>query len=230
MKYRHIFFDLDHTLWDFDTNANSTLSTLYNNFKLNNLGVDDIDKFLLEYHVINKQMWLDYELGKVNQQTLRYKRFYDTLLTFGVDNIELSHQLAVAYLDDLPKRTALMPGALDVIEYLHPKYKLHLITNGFDKVQHQKLIHSNIDKYFKAVITSEFAGYKKPQKEIYHFAISEVDAYPSNCIMIGDNLDNDVKGAANAGIDQIYYNPEKVSTDFKATFEINHLAELLKIL
>jgi putative hydrolase of the HAD superfamily len=230
VKYRHIFFDLDHTLWDFDTNANSTLSTLYNNFKLNNLGVDDIDKFLLEYHVINKQMWLDYELGKVNQQTLRYKRFYDTLLTFGVDNIELSHQLAVAYLDDLPKRTALMPGALDVIEYLHPKYKLHLITNGFDKVQHQKLIHSNIDKYFKAVITSEFAGYKKPQKEIYHFAISEVDAYPSNCIMIGDNLDNDVKGAANAGIDQIYYNPEKVSTDFKATFEINHLAELLKIL
>ena len=230
MKYKHIFFDLDHTLWDFDTNADKTLVDLYHTFLLHEKGVNDLSKFLLDYHIINKQMWLDYELGKVNQQTLRYKRFYDTLLMFDIDNMELAQQLAMAYLDYLPKRTALMPGALEVLEYLKPKYKLHLITNGFDKVQHQKLVNSNIDHFFKAIITSEFAGYKKPQKEIYHFAISEVSAYPSNCIMIGDNLDNDVIGAANAGIDQVYFNPDKHHTEFKATYEINHLSELINIL
>jgi putative hydrolase of the HAD superfamily len=230
MKYKHIFFDLDHTLWDFDANADKTLIDMYEAFNLESLGINDLKKFLLEYHHINKQMWLDYELGKINQQTLRYKRFHDTLLLFNIDSMELAQKLAIAYLDYLPKRTALMPGALEVLEYLKPKYKIHLITNGFDKVQHQKLVYSNIDHFFKAVITSEFAGYKKPQREIYHFAISEVNAYPSNCIMIGDNLENDVKGAANAGIDQIFYNPVNNPTDFKATHEIQHLSELLAIL
>jgi putative hydrolase of the HAD superfamily len=123
-----------------------------------------------------------------------------------------------------------MPGAIEVLDYLKSRYKIHLITNGFDKVQHQKLKHSNIDHYFETVITSEFAGYKKPQKEIFHFAINEVSAYPSNCIMIGDNIENDVIGAHKAGIDQIFYNPLKVKVDFLPTHEIENLIELKDIL
>jgi putative hydrolase of the HAD superfamily len=144
--------------------------------------------------------------------------------------ISLSHQLGASYLDYLPQRNELMPGAIEVLEYLNAKYKLHLITNGFDKVQHQKLIHSKIDHFFDTVITSEFAGYKKPQKEIFHFAISEVSAYPNNCIMIGDNIENDIIGASKAGIDQIFYNPENLSTEFTPTHEIKHLIELKTIL
>ena len=230
MKYKHIFFDLDHTLWDFDTNANNTLHDLYTEFSLHDIGIDDLENFKSEYHIINLQMWLDYEQGRVNQQTLRYKRFYDTLLKFNIDNIELSHALGAKYLEHLPKRKALMTGAIEVLDYLKSRYKIHLITNGFDKVQHQKLKHSNIDHYFETVITSEFAGYKKPQKEIFHFAISEVSAYPSNCIMIGDNIENDVIGAHKAGIDQIFYNPLKVKVDFLPTHEIEYLIELKDIL
>ncbi len=227
MAYKHIFFDLDHTLWDFDTNANETIDSLYDEFKLNDLNLAEFKK---EYHIINKQMWLDYELGKINQFTLRYKRFYDTLLNFGIDNLEMSHQLGARYLEHLPSRKALMPGAIEVLEYLNSKYKLHLITNGFDKVQHQKLIHSKIDHYFETVITSEFAGYKKPQKEIFHFAISEVSAFPNNCIMIGDNIDNDIIGASKAGIHQVFYNPENQLVEFTPTYEIRHLIELKNIL
>ena len=229
-KYKHIFFDLDHTLWDFDTNANNTLEELYSEFSLKKIGVDDLERFKHEYHIINLQMWLDYEKGNINQHTLRFKRFYDTLLKFEIENLELSHQLGAKYLEHLPKRTVLLPGAVEVLEYLKNKYKIHLITNGFDKVQHQKLKHSNIDHYFDTVITSEFAGYKKPQKEIFHFAISEVSAYPSNCIMIGDNIENDIIGAYKAGINQIFYNPLKVETSFTPTHEIEHLIELLTIL
>jgi putative hydrolase of the HAD superfamily len=128
MKYKHIFFDLDHTLWDFDTNANNTLHDLYTEFSLYDIGIDDLENFKSEYHIINLQMWLDYEQGRVNQQTLRYKRFYDTLLKFNIDNIELSHALGAKYLEHLPKRKALMPGAIEVLDYLKSRYKIHLIS------------------------------------------------------------------------------------------------------
>jgi len=229
--YKHIFFDLDHTLWDFETNANITLKWLFEEFNFPEKGLHSLEEFKIIYHEINLQMWADYEQGRVDQHTLRYKRFYDSMLRLGIDDIEFSKLLGHHYLEHLPKRSTLMPGAMQVLEYLQPKYKIHLITNGFDKVQQQKLINSNIDHFFDVVVTSEFAGYKKPSREIFYFAISEVHAYPSNCIMIGDNYDNDVLGAANAGINQVYYNPEKKAYIGQTpTHEIAHLVELIGIL
>lgn len=207
MKYKHLFFDLDHTLWDFEANARATLSHLYEDLQLEKRGVHDFDLFYRNYIVHNEKLWERYRKGFVKQDELRIKRMRLTLLDFKIADEKLSNEMNVRFLDLLPTRTILFPYAKEILDYLAGKnYALHLITNGFEKTQHSKLKYSGLSGYFKEVITSEGSNSLKPNKEIFDYAFAKANALPEQSIMIGDTIEVDILGAANAGIDQIHVN------------------------
>jgi len=227
MKYKHLFFDLDHTLWDFETNSRHTLDELYKTMQLEKRGVDDFDRFHKNYLIHNDKLWERYRKGFIKVDELRWKRFWLTLLDFKIGDEKLAREMAVHFLDLLPTRTTLFPHTTEVLDYLVQKnYDLHLITNGFEKTQHSKLKYSGIDKYFVEVITSEGSNSLKPHKEIFDYAMQKAKADPLRSIMIGDDPEVDIKGAMNAGIDQVYVNHVEKVIDFKPTFVVTSLSEL----
>ncbi|MBL0134424.1 MAG: noncanonical pyrimidine nucleotidase, YjjG family [Chitinophagaceae bacterium] len=231
MKYRHLFFDLDHTLWDFETNSRLTLDTLYTSLSLEQRGIDDFDRFHKCYLEHNEKMWDRYRKGFIKVDELRWKRFWLTLLDFKIGDEKLARQMAVEFLDLLPTRTALFPDTLTVLDYLKDKgYTMHLITNGFEKTQHSKLEYSGIASYFVEVITSEGSNSLKPHKEIFDYALSKAKTIATDSIMIGDDPEVDIKGAKNAGLDQIYVNHINKKIDFTPTYTVYNLKELMGIL
>lgn len=225
--YKHLFFDLDHTLWDFETNAKDTFFELYNLFALNERGVDDFDLFFSRYSFHNEQLWSRYTKGFIKQEELRWKRIWLTLLDFKTADEKLAKEMSVHFLNGLPNRKNLFPYTIEILEYLTQKnYLLHLITNGFESVQHSKLSNSNLTKYFKEIITSEKANSLKPNKEIFEFALQVTKSNIKESIMIGDNIEADIKGAMNAGLHTVFVNHLKADTDVKPTYIIHHLKEL----
>lgn len=227
MAYKHLFFDLDHTLWDFETNAKETFSELYKKYALQQKGVNDFDLFFKRYSFHNNRLWERYTKGFLKQEELRWKRVWLTLLDFKIADEKLSKEMSVDFLDGLPNRKNLFPYTLEIMDYLIGKnYVLHLITNGFEDIQHSKLKHSNLTNYFEEIITSEQAGSLKPNKEIFEFALKASKANVEESIMIGDNIEADIKGAMNAGFDTIFVNHINAVTDVKPTYIIHHLKEL----
>ncbi len=206
-KYKHLFFDLDHTLWDFEANSRQTLQELYENMQLQSKGISDFDLFHKNYLVHNDKLWDRYRNGYIKVDELRWKRMWLALLDFKIADEKMAREMGVIFLDLLPTRKILFPYTIEILDYLiDKKYILHLITNGFEKTQHSKLKHSGLDKYFKEVITSEGSNSLKPHKEIFDYAFQKTNAQPGECIMIGDSIDVDILGAINAGIDQIHVN------------------------
>ena len=231
MKYRHLFFDLDHTLWDFDTNARMTLEHLHLDMKLPEKGIHDFDRFYRNYLVHNERLWADYRNGQIKQDELRLKRMWLCLLDFNVDDSELAMQMNELFLQLLPTRNLLFPDTLEVLDYLQAKgYRLHLITNGFEEVQHNKLRNSGLAPYFKVVVTSECSNSLKPQKEIFEFALNKTGAAVSESLMIGDALDVDVAGALNVGMDAVHVNYSRKEQDIEPTYTVYHLKELMDFL
>ncbi|HLG38756.1 MAG TPA: YjjG family noncanonical pyrimidine nucleotidase [Chitinophagaceae bacterium] len=207
MKYRHLFFDLDHTLWDFEANARATLSELYDLLKLKERGVYDFDLFYRNYLIYNEKLWERYRNGYIKQEELRVKRMWLTLLDFKIADEKLAEEMNIRFLDLLPTRTLLFPHTKEILQYLLDKnYVLHVLTNGFEKTQYSKLKYSGLSIYFKEVITSEGSNSLKPQKEIFEFAFQKTNARPEESIMIGDTIEVDILGAVNAGIDQVHVN------------------------
>jgi len=231
-KYRHLFFDLDHTLWDFEANARATLSELYDSLHLKERGVYDFDLFYRNYLAHNDKLWERYRNGYIKQEELRVKRMWLALLDFKIADDKLSEEMNVRFLDLLPTRTLLFPYTKEVLQFLVNKnYSLHLITNGFEKTQHSKLKYSGLAMYFKEVITSEGSNSLKPQKEIFEFAFEKAKAKPEESIMIGDTIDVDILGALNAGIDQVHVNhltkePVPVMEKKLPTYTVYSLREL----
>jgi len=212
MKYKHLFFDLDHTLWDFEANARATLLQLYEDLNLSARGIDNFELFYNNYLAHNEKLWERYRNGLIKQSELRIKRMRLALLDFKIADDVLAEKMNVQFLDLLPSRTILFPYTTYILDLLTEKgYALHLITNGFEITQHSKLTYSGLAKYFKEVITSEGSNSLKPNKEIFDYAFLKAGAKPQESIMIGDTLDVDILGAVNAGIDQVYVN--HVSTD-----------------
>jgi putative hydrolase of the HAD superfamily len=227
MRYKHLFFDLDHTLWDFETNAKETIWELYELNELKAKGVHDFDLFFERYSYHNERLWDRYTKGYIKQEELRWKRMWLALLDFKVADEALAKQLAVQFLERLPYRKNLFPYTEEILEYLKAKgYVLHLLTNGFEKVQHNKLRSSNLQDYFTEVITSEASNSLKPNKEIFEYAFQKCNTCKEECIMIGDNLDADILGAMNAGMDTVFVNHLKTETDIKPTYTVYHLREL----
>src|SRR6218665_401522 len=227
MKYRHLFFDLDHTLWDFDANARVTLESLYEGLQLKERGVHDFELFYRNYLNHNEKLWDRYRRGFIRQEELRVKRMWLSLLDFKIADDELSKAMSVQFLELLPTRTILFPHAKEILLYLKNKnYELHLITNGFEKVQHSKLRNSGLDIFFGEVITSEGSNSLKPNKEIFDYAFEKTGAPAATSIMLGDTPDADIQGAINAGMDQVFVNHLGVTTELKPTYIVSSLKEL----
>jgi putative hydrolase of the HAD superfamily len=231
MTYQHLFFDLDHTLWDFETNSKETLQDLFVLHKMSESVTTDFERFYETYSFHNKRLWHRYNHGFIRQDELKWKRMWHTLLEFKIGDENFSKQLSQGYLELLPTKKALFPHTDEILKYLMNKnYTLHLITNGFEKVQWHKLQNANIGKYFSSVITSETACSLKPHREIFDFAINKAGCSYAESIMIGDNLDADILGAMNAGMDTIFVNHIREETTLTPTHIIYHLRELEDIL
>ncbi|HRG79706.1 MAG TPA: YjjG family noncanonical pyrimidine nucleotidase [Cyclobacteriaceae bacterium] len=229
-SYRSILFDLDHTLWDYETNSTETLHELYHDHKLVEVGIPSIDDFLKTFVSVNTHLWTLYDTGQIHRDVIRYERFHKIMLEMGIDNYELSLKLSNEYVDKSPKKGTLMPNAIEILDYLHPRYPMTIVTNGFDEIQSTKLASSGITSYFKSVVTSARAGHKKPAKEIFEFALAESGYKAHETLMIGDNLLTDIGGARNASLDTVFYNPYKVSHQEQTHYEIHDLKELKDIL
>jgi len=231
MAYKDLFFDLDHTLWDFETNSKETIQELYTTHRLVDLGIVDFDRFYSTYSAHNHRLWDRYTKGFIKQEELRWKRVYLSLLDFKVANEPLAKEMSQAYLEILPNKKHLFPYTIEILEYLKQKdYKMHLITNGFESVQFKKIKNSGLQDYFIEVITSEASNSLKPQKEIFEYALKNTNASVEESIMIGDNESADIQGGINIGMDTIFVNHIQVVPTVPATYTITHLKELENIL
>ncbi len=229
-KYKHLFFDLDHTLWDFDKNAEETLIELYEAYKLYSLGINSVDEFISVYTEYNHQLWRDYHNGIITKEDLRASRFKVTFEHFGVNELNIPNQFEIDYVNICPTKTNLFDSTHEVLSVLKGHYQLHIITNGFLESQTMKMERTNIRQYFQEIFISEVIGLYKPDKALFNHALEVVNANAMEVLMIGDSLEADVLGAKNAGIDQVYFNPFSHTHDHELTHEICHLKELLTIL
>ena len=228
--YRHIFFDLDHTLWDFEKNANETLRTLFDRHNFARFNTFKVEEFISVYSDINHALWRLYQSNKITQLQLRDVRFVRTLTRLGVSENDIPATISAEFTNILPLKSAVFPYTHEVLDYLKPNYRIHLITNGFNDIQGIKLASSNLTHYFEEIITSEHSGHLKPDPRMFRHALERTGATAAESLMIGDNLECDVLGAYNAGIDQVYFNPSKRRHFNQITHEISCLSELKEIL
>ncbi len=197
----HVFFDLDHTLWDFEKNSELTFARI-----LPQNGIEtSLDGFMEKYRSINFAYWKEYRENKITKAALRYNRLRHTFDAMGIRvKDEIINKLSDEYIGYLSSFGNLLPQAEEVLEYLAPKYNLHIITNGFQEIQDKKLKNSGIMEFFDVVVNSEMAGVKKPNPEIFELALQMASAAPSNSVMVGDNLEADIQGAFNLGLKTIH--------------------------
>jgi putative hydrolase of the HAD superfamily len=212
---KDIFFDLDHTLWDFDKNSMLAFKRVFKKFKI----TIEFDAFLKIYEPINVEYWKKYREDKVSKESLRRGRLIDSFNFFDlIYTTEKIDEIADAYIQELPFDNHLFEGAVEILDYLILKYKLHIITNGFEEVQHKKLKNSGIDHYFSTVTTSEEVGLKKPNPKVFLTALNKANSLPAQSVMIGDSLEADILGANNIGMQTIFYNyrNESISKKIKS--------------
>ncbi|MDX9770547.1 MAG: YjjG family noncanonical pyrimidine nucleotidase [Tenuifilaceae bacterium] len=227
--YKHIFWDLDRTLWDFEQNMRITLKDIFENHNLKK-AIPSPDHFIDTFVEHNNKLWASYQRGAMKKEVLRFKRFEVTLKDYGIRDKVLAEVIGDEYINESPKKTALIPHSIEILDYLHSKYKLHIITNGFNEVQFTKLKLCGIEKYFDKVVTSEISGYHKPRSEAFGYTLASANAKKQESIMIGDDIEADIIGAQRFGINQVYFNPSGTPHNEKPTHEIDNLLDLKKIL
>lgn len=227
-QYNCLLFDLDRTLWDYKSNSEQTLFELLNKYTPELM--PELKNFLQVYYEINETLWEHYRDGKLTKEILMVKRFQDAFDKFNINSSPFVESLAEDYIIESPKKTMLYPNTIETLTYLNKKkYRLILLTNGFLEVQEVKIKESEIEPFFEQMITSEEAGFQKPDPKIFDYALRKIGAIKSECIMIGDDPYNDIYGARNFGIDTVYANLEKITHQDTPTFEINNLIELKEI-
>src|ERR1700744_5023432 len=204
---KHLFFDLDHTIWDFDKNAEETLHELYSVYGLKDLGLHSAAEFIETYTRNNHRLWAEYHLGKITKTTLREARFRQTFLDLGLHPDVIPVGFEDDYVKLCPTKTNLFPHAHETLQYLQSKYTLHLISNGFRESQDIKISGTNLGAYFQHIIISEEIGVNKPDKAIFEHGLSLAGATKEESLMIGDSLEADVRGALDFGMDAVYFNP-----------------------
>lgn len=206
----HVFFDLDHTLWDFDKNSALTFEKI---FQMNKLSIN-LDEFLEIYIPLNLQYWKMYREERIDKESLRFRRLDDVFKQLKIKvKTRMIYKLSEDYIANLISFNHLFEGTIEILDYLKPKYKMHIITNGFKEVQRGKLNSAKIDHFFETVTNSEMVGVKKPNPRIFTHALNKARAKVENSIMIGDNYEADILGALNLGFEAIcfnYHNDEPV--------------------
>lgn len=221
---KHLFFDFDDTLWDFQKNSLVILQDLFDEYKLEEKLKVNFDEFHLHYREINLQLWSRYYKKEIDKHQVRNHRFNIVFNNFGYDNYEENLEITHHYLTRTPKGTFLKDNCLDTLSYLKAKYKLHIITNGFKESQDVKIAGSGLRSFFSQIIISDEHQLIKPEEKIFRFAETLTGAEISDCVMIGDSLESDIAGAKNAGWDAIYFN-EKIPSDYKG-HSITNLSQL----
>jgi len=224
---KHIFFDLDHTIWDFDKNAQETLHELYLHYKLEELGLASAEAFISTYTENNHSLWADYHVGKITKETLRAERFSRTFIQLGVHPERIPQQFEDDYVRITPYKKNLFLGSERVLAYLQQKYTLHIISNGFKESTLIKMDVSGLNPYFTNVIISEDVGVNKPDKAIFEYALDKAKALKHESIMIGDSIEADIRGAQGFGMKAIYFNPLNKELPEDVQWQITHLEELL---
>ena len=226
-RYRYFLFDLDRTLWDFDTNTKNNISELLDIFSL---PVKDKEGFYIDYHNINQGLWADYEKGLLEKEKLKSERFHRTLLRYGIDDQALAEKFGKEYLERMPLQKGLMPYAMEVLETLFRRGAVMvLVSNGFREVQYKKLENSGIGRFFKSVIISEELCVNKPSPRIFKEAINSVNGVKEETLMVGDDFANDIEGAMIFGIDQFYYNYRSLLCEGAPTYNSSDLRDLINL-
>lgn len=206
---KHIFFDLDRTLWDFEKNSQHALKLLFHKYELNRF-VHQFYDFFYTYKHINADLWVRYGKGKISKEELREVRFEKTLEKFNCSNKELALQLSIDYIETSPNLKNIFPHTFEVLSTLKTEgYHLHIITNGFREVQLKKLTNCDLIHFFDVIVSSEDIGYNKPDSRIFNYALNLAKANPDESLMVGDDLNVDVNGAANVGMHAFLFDPEK---------------------
>lgn len=223
---KHLFFDLDHTIWDFDRNAAETLAELFDTYQFDKLGISSCDVFVETYNRNNQRVWAMYHNGLIDKEELRRARFADTFTELGIDPSSFPVAFEADYLRICPYKTHLFPEAHETLGYLQEKYTLHLISNGFKEAAEIKIAKSNLTPYFHQVIISEVVGVHKPDPKIYHHSLSGAKGTKPSSIMIGDSLEADVRGAMSFGMDAIFFNPNELEIPKDIPYSINRLRQL----
>lgn len=225
-KITDVFFDLDHTLWDFDTNSKLAFEKLFKSFELN----INLPAFLAHYDRINHDYWKIYREDKISSEDLRFQRLRDTFEAINHPwNEKLILTLSEEYLNELTCNRCLIEGSLAILEYLKPKYRLHIITNGFEEVQHKKINGAGIGHYFNTITTSEKAGAKKPHATIFEHAVCEARTQKQYAVMIGDNFEADIDGALQFGMQAIFFQVREPALHNDVAI-VKELAELKNLL
>jgi putative hydrolase of the HAD superfamily len=229
-KYKHLFFDLDNTLWDLDINARISLEEVFAKHNLAQY-FDHFDHFFDLYTIRNNELWELYPKGLVTRKQLNLGRFLYPLEQVGHNDEELANKLSDDFLAICPTKTNLLPHTIEILNYLKPNYNIHIISNGFSKMQYAKIKACGLSDYIINMYSSEAIGYHKPDKRIFEYAIKSSNALKKQSIMIGDNFQADIVGAKNFGLDQIYLSSDKsVILPFEPTYRISSLAEIKTIL
>lgn len=227
---KHIFFDLDNTLWDFEKNSREALLQLFHEYQIDKLCHTSFDEFISVYEKINHELWHLYSLQLTTKEELRYQRFHKAFMYFNFDNVDIAQQWANDYLTLSPYKTHLIEGTHDVLNYLKDKYTLHIITNGFKEVQDIKLNSCKLKHFFDEIIISEDHGFNKPDIKLFKIAQSLTNSTASECVMIGDNYDTDILGALNAKWKAIHLSSAKIENENGNFFQIENLKRLVEIL
>ena len=225
-RIKHVFFDLDHTLWDFDKNSGLTFRKL---FGLHQIDIE-LEDFLEVYEPINQNYWKLYREERISKPNLRYGRLKDAFDGIGKSVSDaLIHQLSEDYIKYLADFNHVFEGTGEVLEYLNRRYQLHIITNGFEEIQERKMQSSQIRHYFKTVTNSEMVGVKKPNPKIFNYALRQAEAKPEESVMIGDNVEADIEGAKGVGMETIFFDVSKAYSDTSEK-RIEHLMDLMRFL
>jgi putative hydrolase of the HAD superfamily len=225
---KHLIFDLDDTLWDYKKNSKEALVELCDIYKLGDAGVD-YNEFLSTFRSVNHDLWNRFDKGLIDREVIRKERFPSVFEKLSLNPDGVAMRMQEEFMQICPTKPALVNGAMEVLDYLNENYTLHILSNGFDEIQFIKLEASGISKYFTNVITSGRAGYRKPQPEIFQFALNEIGAHKEESVMIGDNPASDIEGAYNFGIDQVYFNTHEKECRITPNYTIANLNELFGI-
>lgn len=225
----HVYWDLDHTLWDYETNARITIYELYDKFGLNEIPDQKPEDFHTVYCKHNDLAWERYRDGKITKEDLRKSRFRDTFFELGMIPDGISDLFEHEFVELCPQKPNLMDGAMDVLRLFSLSYTQHIITNGFRETQAVKLKSSGIDGFFSTIVHSDEIGYQKPHPLIFHNAMSLSGAKPEESLMIGDNFEADVLGAYKMGMKCIYFNPKEKEwpDEYPGIIAIKTLKQLL---
>ena len=229
-KYRHLFFDLDHTLWDYDRNVQESLNELFDIYLLKDLGVPTFKDFYGAFNAVNFDLWSLYNVGKIDKENLRKERFKRIFEHLGADGLAVPLEMEEDFMQRTSSKPHLFPHSKETLTYLQSKYELHIITNGFDESQAMKMASSGLTSFFQLIVTSETTGHRKPDKRIFEYAMGKLGTVPSFCLMIGDNPESDILGAQSAGIDQVLFNPLNIPCPLSPTYSISSLQELREFL